>query len=141
MNLFMYPIAYKLSLKQKLEFIKEQIENNNYIVLPDTISINTVYKINYTGNLNYDGYELGFLFIPNGSGIKEHTHLNDIEQYKLLSGSLSVKGIISNSNQCLISDSHNIDVVNEDTFIETYKINKQFISEKYQKTKKLLQNF
>jgi len=137
MNLFMYPIAYKLSKKQKLEFIKEQIKNNNFTVLPDNISINNVYKINYTGNLNYDGYEIGFLFIPNGSGIKEHIHEDDIEQYKLLLGNLSINGKMINENQCLVGDAHNIDVVSEDTFIETYKISKKFINEKFRNAKTL----
>ena len=125
--LFEYKENYNLSLFDKLYFIKEQIRNNNYVLLPNTIAINNVYKITYSGNLQNDGYELGFLYLPKGSGIINHTHTTDIEQYKLILGNLTVNGIVTNINRCMINESHNIDVVDTETFIETYKINYQKI--------------
>ena len=119
---FEYPLKKEMTKIEKLNFVKEQLGNSHFILLPNTIAINNVYKINYCGDLNIDGFELGFLYLPVDSGILKHTHINDIEQYKLIHGILSVNGIKQNINYCLINESHNIDIVKTPTIIETYKV-------------------
>jgi len=111
----------------EIKFVNEQIQNQNYVVLPDTIAIGSVYKISAFGNLNDDGYEVGYLYLPAGSGIKEHVHVNDIERYKLLSGILRIKDSNADVNICLLDNSHCIDKVTEPTIIQTCKINKNYL--------------
>lgn len=49
---------------ENLEFIKKQIQANNYVILPEAIAIGTVYKIPSFGFLEKDGVELGYLYLP-----------------------------------------------------------------------------
>ena len=123
------------NINDKIKFVRESISNENYMILPETIAIGLVYKIVYQGSLSENGYEKGFLFIPRGSGIKEHKHIDDVEQYNLIAGILSVKGEKTNTNNCLLNETHNIDIVTEDTIIETIKISKQLIEQSNNKTK------
>ncbi len=112
---------------EKLKYIALEMKNGNYTILGDNISNGTVFKIHFRGNLGKDFFEKGFLFIPEGSGIKEHTHTNDIELYRLIDGSLSVGGEFMDSNMCFIGESHNIDTAIQDTFIETFKVSKKYL--------------
>ena len=112
---------------EKLKYICMELRSGNYTVLSDSISIGPVYKIHFRGSLDEDLFEKGFLYIPKGSGIKIHKHVNDIELYRLISGSLSVMGKEDDSNMCFIGEEHNIDVVDRDTFIETFKLNKKYL--------------
>lgn len=104
--------------------IREQIENGNFTTLPEEMAIGTVYQIPFYGSLDEDGIELGYLFLPKGSGIKYHQHTDGIERYKLLFGDLSVNLIDTTSNICLLGDFHNIDPVREDTIIQTCNVSK-----------------
>lgn len=110
-------------------FVLEQLETENYMVLPDTIAIGKVLKVIYDGNLETDGYERGYLILPYGSGIKEHTHENDIEQYSVLIGVLSINGENRLINECFIGDKHLIDPVPDFTIIKTIKISKRLLDE------------
>ena len=112
----------------KLQYIRMEIESGNYSILNNSISNGIVYKIHFRGDLNTDYYESGFLFIPKGSGIKKHTHINDIELYRLIDGTLSVLGKTTLDNMCFIGDTHNIDCCNTDTFIETFKVSKEYLN-------------
>ena len=85
-----------------IEEIKEKINNNEYSLVPDKIAIGEVIKIHIKGDLNIDGYETGYLYLRPNTGIKEHEHINDIERYKLITGTLKVQGINTNLNICNI---------------------------------------
>lgn len=111
------------SITKEIEFINEQMQNKNYTILPDTIAEGKVYKIHAFGNLEQDGYEVGYLYLPKGTGIKNHTHITDVERYKLLKGILKVNNDITKINICGINDSHSIDLVSEITIVQTCKIN------------------
>lgn len=112
---------------EKLEYISMEMENGNYTILNDSISKGTVFKIPFRGDLEEDNFEIGYLYIPKGSAIKKHVHTNDIEMYRLIDGILSVDGIKQCNNMCFIGESHNIDKVECDTFIETFKVNKKYL--------------
>lgn len=112
---------------EKLKFIYFALTNKDYEKLGDNISEGNVFKIHFRGNLEEDNFEKGFLFIPKGSSIKKHTHTNDVELYRLITGELSVSGEKMNDNMCFIGESHNIDKVSRDTFIETFKVSKKYL--------------
>ena len=114
--------------KQNLDFVYHQINNRNFQILPETISTGPIFKILFESNLAKDGYEKGFLVIPKGSSIKEHTHIEDIEEYNLLTGNLSIKGENMNKNRCFNLEKHSIDHVSEFTVIKTIKIKNELIS-------------
>lgn len=113
---------------QNLEYVFKQIQARNYTVLPDTIATGIVLKIHYEGYLEEEGYEKGFLVLTPNSEIKEHTHINDMEKYTILTGNLSVNNEKTNENICLIGEKHNINRVNELTVIKTLKIDKKLIN-------------
>lgn len=117
----------KVIMLNEMDYVKEKIESKEYKILPDTIADGVVYKVSYQGSLEEDGYEMGFLFLPKGSGIKKHKHIEDIEQYVLVSGNLSVGGEVLNINTCLIGGEHNIDIVLEDTIVATLKLSKRYV--------------
>lgn len=116
-----------------ISFANKAIEDGNYTVLPDSIAIGNVYKVSYEGNLLVDGFEKGFLFIPKGSGIKEHEHRDDIEQYTLISGELKIDGEDMHVNRCMIGEKHKIDPVSVNTAVKTLKISKKLIEENINK--------
>lgn len=51
-----------------------------------------------------------------------HQHIDNIERYKQLIGDLSVKGNKKKIDICLLGEVHNIDIVGEDTIIQTCKV-------------------
>ena len=114
---------------EKLSYIQKQIENNNYKILPDSIAEGTVYKIHYSGDLDKDGYEVGFLYLIHGTSIKEHIHTNDIEMYKPLVGTLSVLGEEVPINYCLFDEKHNIDKVTGVLIVETVKLSREYLKQ------------
>ena len=113
--------------------VSEILASDKYKILPESIAIGQVYKVSYEGDLLIDGYEKGFLFIPKGSGIKEHEHKDDIEQYTLISGELKLNGESMHVNRCMIGESHGIDPVSVNTAIKTLKISKKLIEENMNK--------
>ena len=113
--------------------VLDKILEGKVSVLPVSIAIGVVYKIVEFGNLEEDGFEHGYLYLPQGSGIREHSHVSDIERYKVVFGDLNVKGEKVTSNICDLGCSHDIGVVNRDTVIETCKISSKFLSSGYQK--------
>ena len=112
---------------EKLKYIAFALSHDDYQMLGDNISEGNVFKVHFRGNLEKDNFEKGFLFIPKGSSIKKHTHTNDVELYRLITGELSVFGKKMNDNMCFIGESHNIDKVSRDTFIETFKVSKKYL--------------
>ena len=90
-------------------------------ILDDSIAEGLVYKISIEGNLNDDGFEIGFLYLTAGSSIKKPRHINESERYILGSGKLSVDGKSMIENECEVGEFHNIDRVPVDTLICTYK--------------------
>lgn len=112
---------------EKLEYITMSLEIGNYILLNEAISTGKVFKIPFRGNLEEDMFESNFLYIPKGSSIKVHKHTNDVELYRLIKGTLVVDGKEMNINICFIGESHSIDKVSEDTFIETFKVSKKYL--------------
>ena len=112
---------------EKLEYITMSLEIGNYILLNEAISTGKVFKIPFRGNLEEDMFESNFLYIPKGSSIKVHKNTNDVELYRLIKGSLVVDGKEMNINICFIGESHSIDKVSEDTFIETFKVSKKYL--------------
>ena len=115
---------------QTIEFVVNAILNGEYTILPDIIAHGKVLKIHFNGDLIEEGYEQGFLVLTPNSGIKKHKHINDIEMYTLLHGTLSIDGIICNKNICLIDEKHGIDTVTELTIIKTLKVNKRLLQQK-----------
>ena len=47
-------------------------------ILDNTKAEGVVYKIHIEGDLEQDGYESSFLYLPKGSRIKSHEHIKDI---------------------------------------------------------------
>lgn len=127
--------------KQNLGYVSEQIKAGNYTFLPDEIANGIVLKIQYEGNLEKDGYEIGFLVLNQNAEIKEHIHTNDIEKYTILKGNLSVNNKEVNENICLINQKHNIDKVKEITVIKTLKINKESLIPSIAKLKQKQKKF
>lgn len=115
----------------EIEFVKEQLEKGNYTMLDESIAIGTVYKIHSVGNLAEEGFEIGYLYIPKGCGIKSHPHYDNLERYLLIYGDLTVGGQKKDYDICTLNNSHNIDPVSEDTIIQTCKINKYNLSYLY----------
>ena len=122
--------------EREIQYVFEQIINKNYTILPETIAIGTVLKITLEGDLDKNGYEKGYLVLTPNSGILEHQHINDIEKYTKLTGTMSVKNKTTSENICLIGEKHNIDKVKELTIIKTLKINKKIKKQKQYKYKK-----
>lgn len=110
-------------------YVLEAIKNGYFEMLSNNIAIGVVYKIPFSGNLISNGIEKSFLYIPAGSGIKYHPHFQDIEVYRIIRGNLSVYGKETEINICGFGASHGIDVVTQDTIIETCKMNELFLGE------------
>lgn len=108
---------------EEIKYVYSKIKEGNYEVLSNDIAIGKVYKITSYGNLNKDGFELGYLYLKKGSGIKEHYHEENIERYQLLHGNLIVSGENCTQNICLLHQKHSIQPVHTDTIIQTFKIN------------------
>ena len=113
--------------KCEIDFVREQIVRGNYTMLNNSVSIGNVYKVIYEGDLKSCGYEKAYLYLPTGTGIKEHIHTEDIEKYTLIYGIMSFNNECNITNECLIGCSHGVDIVDEDTIIKTLKINKRMI--------------
>ena len=131
----------KDKIEERLEYIAMELQRRNYKILDDSISQGNVYKISFRGNLDVNMFEHSFLYLPKGSSIKTHKHTEDIELYLLIRGSLSVFGEKVNENMCFLGEEHNIDPVEEDTFIETFKLSKKYlekVSSEYKKNKEKL---
>lgn len=111
------------------EMIKRKIASKEYTLVSEKLAIGKVYKIHKFGSLEDDGFEIGYLYLPAGTGIKEHQHTEDIERYKLISGILRVFGFPSTTNICLLNHVHCIDKVPVDTIIETCKISKKYLQQ------------
>ncbi len=90
-------------------------------ILDNTKAEGIVYKIHIEGDLEQDGYESSFLYLPKGSSIKGHEHTKDVERYILVFGDLKVNGNRVVENDCHINESHCVDKVSTDTLIYTYK--------------------
>ena len=114
---------------EEVVFIREIMKQKEYMVLPETIAIGTVYKIHYFGDLERNGFEIGYLYIPKGSGIKLHKHVADIERYKKIIGELVVNGEKCDINICLIGKSHGLAPVSQDTIVSTCKVTKKYLME------------
>lgn len=120
--------ARKLDLnKFKKLYVKNRIENDKFTILPNELTKGNVIKIKGFGSLNIEGYEHGFLYLPKGSSVKFHEHINEIEMYKLNSGDKNA--LNSNCEICLLDTSHGINTVECDTIIETFKLNKNIIEQ------------
>ena len=116
-----------------MDYIKEKIAKGEITTLPSHLAKGVVYKISYEGNLLVDGYEKGFLFIPVGSGIRNHKHTNEIEQYTCLCGELVINGEKVKENRCFLNETHSIDVTNVNTAVRTLKISKKLIYDRIKK--------
>lgn len=121
-------MIHELLLIQKLPNFILEIFNNDMEELSKHISVldstkaqGIVYKIHVEGNLEQDGYESAFLYLPKGSSIKNHEHTKDFERYILVFGDLKVNGNRMAENECHINESHCIDTVLTDTLVCTYK--------------------
>ena len=108
-------------------YVNNEINKGSFILLPNTIANGNVYKVNMCGDLNNDGFELSYLYIPKGSSILLHEHTTDVERYKLIMGNLSVGGNFCNTNVCLLGNVHNIDEVLCDTIIESCKVSVDYL--------------
>ena len=124
-------------MQEKLQYIQKQLKENNYTILPETISTGIVYKIDYPENLKTPGYERGFLIMTKGSSIKQHKHTENVERYKVIMGKLIIKGKEQQENICLLGESHSIDKVKELTIIETYKMDKKILNQEEEKKEKI----
>lgn len=111
------------------KMIKRKLASKEYSLVSEKLAIGEVYKIHKFGSLEEDGFEIGYLYLPAGTGIKEHEHTEDIERYRLVSGVLRVFGFPSTSNICLLNHVHCIDQVPVDTIIETCKISKEYLQQ------------
>lgn len=111
----------------EIKTIKEKIKKGECDVLGERVAVGTVYKISEFGNLDADGFEVGYLYLTKGSAIKDHEHTNDIEEYRLLEGILKIGKEEMEVNICKIGGHHSIDIVEEDTIIRTIKISKKYL--------------
>jgi hypothetical protein len=113
----------------KILYVKNCLDENKYIMLNDSIAIGPVYKIPLLGELEKDNFEVFFLYLPSGSGIREHYHYNDIEQYRLICGTLKIEGKKLQNNICDINSYHNIDICSSNTIIEVCRVSKIYLNE------------
>lgn len=102
---------------QRVEFVKSQLNQDNYALLPKSETNGPVYKIPVSGCLSTDGFEIYYMFIPVGSSIKEHKCEDFAERYTVVSGD-----IIDDNNLAHIGDSHGIKSLDEDTIVEVIKV-------------------
>lgn len=115
----------KNNIEDVLMYVVSQISSKNYIILSDYMADGLVYKIPLVGNLKEEGYEMGYLYLPVSSGIKEHMHINNtVERYRLINGELKVNGNSELVNICDLEDSHSVDKVEKPTLIEYCKVNR-----------------
>ena len=110
-----------------IEYVRRMIEMNRYTLLPSSVAVGNVYKIVYEGNIDALGYEKGFLYLPKGTGIKEHVHNTSAERYTLLCGEMNINGQSSLKDDCLLGGSHSVSVVDRDTIIKTLKVSDDLI--------------
>ena len=108
----------------KNEFVTYSLIKHKFNYLNKDKAIGKVLQIPGYGKLNINGFEHGFLLIHKNSGILEHVHDANIELYNRVSGDYSFKGGI-----CLINESHNIDILNTSTIVETFKVDKNIIND------------
>ena len=106
------------------EYVESSMLRGNIVKLDSNISVGDVYKIPVFGSLETFGFEYALLFLKARSYILLHQHINDIEQYKFVSGDIKNTGI------CLLSEYHEVARVNYDTIIESLKVSK-FIIDNY----------
>lgn len=114
---------------EEIKYVFSKLKEGNYEILSNDIAIGKVYKITSYGDLEKDGFELGYLYLEKGSGIKEHYHEDNIERYQLLYGNLTVAGESCTQNICLLHQKHSIQPVYTDTIIQTFKINSLYYHE------------
>lgn len=107
----------------EIKYVYSKLREGNYEILSNDIAIGKVYKITSYGDLEKDGFELGYLYLKKGSGIREHYHEDNIERYQLLYGTLTVSGEACTQNICLLHQKHSIQPVCTDTIVQTFKIN------------------
>lgn len=112
----------------EITYVNTCLNNGIYQLLPNTIARGEVYKIPFMGDIDTYGYEVGYLYLPKGSSIKLHYHIDNIERYLLICGTLSVNGNNVDHNICTLNKGHNIDEVLEDTIIQYCKIDKYHLS-------------
>lgn len=106
-------------------------------ILDETLAQGLVYKILIEDKYEEMGYETGFLYLTNGSSIKEHSYDDDSIEYVVIDGDLEIK-----SKKYKAGESHKIDSVSKDTIIYIcrkqekikQKINKIFITEEEKKS-------
>ena len=118
---------------EKEKFILNKIQRREYTLLPTSIAIGIVFEIPICGNLEEDGFERSFIYLPKGSSIKKHPHVSEIEKYTLVKGSLKIEGEPVSSDICDLGCSHGIDTVDTDTIVETCKISDKYLLCGYQK--------
>ena len=119
--------ARKLDINRFKElYVDRKIKDGMFSILPNDIADGEILKIKGFGTITINGYEHGFLYLKAGSRIKEHQHTKDIELYNIIKD-----GRIISSKVCLLNDFHGTDIVDEDTIIETFKLDKKVIKEVY----------
>lgn len=122
--------AKKLDLNKFKElFVKSKIQNEDFKVLSSDKASGIVFKISGFGTTNITGYEHSFLYLKKGSSILKHQHTSDVELYNVIKGYR-----IIDSKMCLLNDFHGFDCIDEDTIIETFKLDKKAITECYDDT-------
>ncbi len=113
-------------------FIMNQIDYDNYQLLPrKVVNDMDIFKIVYEGDLKEAGYEKCFLYLPPHSSIRLHTHINDVEEYSVVQGTLNVNGVECSISRCLLGESHCVNSSNKPIIIKTIKISRELIEKEY----------
>ncbi len=104
-------------------------------MLPKDIAVGDILKIRISGDIRIDNEEWGYLFLPKGTRILPHKHIDDMEKYELQYGKILINGKEANSNICFPGKEHSIDMALENSLIK-YSKSKVLTKEKKVETAK-----
>ena len=100
----------------KLDIVKSLLITRPIVKLDKEITTGNhrVYKVNISGDIEYDEKEQGMIFVCENAGIAEHLHSIEkgvYEIYKSLGkNKFSWKGITYDQYVCLLGESHGVDI-------------------------------
>lgn len=112
----------------KLLYVESKILEEDYSLLSDDIAIGPVYKINGSFSIENDGYDISYLYIPTGSGIRLHNLDEGAERYKSLKGTFKIDGRETDESICFNSTpSHGVDVTSSKVILEVCSVSHDYL--------------
>ncbi len=103
------------------EFLSTIPDYEEMSLLPNNIAVGDVLKVRVSGDIREDNEEWGYLYLPKGTKILPHTHIDDMEKYELIFGKIIINGKEAKYNTCLPGKQHSIDMAVENSLIKYNK--------------------